>query len=579
MKKRTGLLLVLALMFALAFSAQAEEFFAEETFGAEESFGEESFFEEEFFAEEESPAEGVTEEALPEEELEDRSAVTLNDYYDWFYQNTEGYSSDIAAWTVNGVNLLKFKPYVSIEPVKIANQVKLKWDLPTYWDEKKSDYIPIKKLPKNIAWHVYEEDPHTGAFFELAKTTKNTVTLKNQALGWHLYIVRLERIKKGIHEEYGTRSVAASVNVEESTMWESVKKLTLKYATVLTSTRITGMSPYITVRMREPVDKLEIQAKVTWKKKAPAAEYTDILSLTDWKAIPVTNGYEYETTIELDTLFLGTGKYNDILYLDGVNTVKSLQVKVKPWQYCRKTVKKVPVLTEWPGKTKTVTLQKFYQATESRKLKPTITRGFQAGWQGFIYFKSDAGTYCKYNVYDGSKLVAITEYPGVVWFELAGNGKAGKHKITVQPFYETTNAKGKTVVVKGEKSEAFTITVASASKAPVSLIASHDYKVMGDCRVQFWNNNPKAKESGYFVIHVQDKPGTVRDFYLYNDLYDGKNGYDHFECYLSKDDVTGNAPYTVYVETCTFDKKGNPDKRFVSAVFKTGADMPTPVKQ
>lgn len=169
MKKWGVLLLAAMLLTALALGAGAEEFFAEESFGGEESFAGEGFFEEEFFAEE--PGEDVTEEALPEEpveELEDRSVITL--------------APDLEAgeWAQDEDDYWKAAPVLQAQG-KGKGKIVLTWVQDLYTEDEEGHSVPKTGFPsKDIKYYVYEVNP-SGVMTQVGKPVaiaKKPLTVK-----------------------------------------------------------------------------------------------------------------------------------------------------------------------------------------------------------------------------------------------------------------------------------------------------------------------------------------------------------------------------------------------------------------
>lgn len=414
MKKRTGLLLVLALMFALAFSAQAEEFFAEETFGAEESFGEESFFEEEFFAEEESPAEGVTEEALPEEELEDRSVLATNNKGD------EG-SGAVDPWITEPISDFK----ASVVDAK-PNEVKLEWQHYTY----EGDAVKSVKLPSGFSYIVYERDPiNYGVYYQVAKTTKRAVTLKNVASNWHEYFVRAEFAKNGV-ELYGQRSSTANVIVQDTGLWKKLSKVSIRQEP--TTSNVTRVNPIVTVRTKEEPAAMRVEITVNYQGKTKAQKY-EFENYFLWSTVPAAGGFEYEADINLNNYysFILTNDVCRAKY--SADKAKSIKVKVTPlgWVWNKKEKTYVNV----PGSAQTVTLSKVAYDTDTKDAKVTIDSVVQTGPRYRMQFTSPAESDQDYLITDGKESALYYGHGPIsaMYLKLANDGKAGSHKITVGP--------------------------------------------------------------------------------------------------------------------------------------------------
>ena len=552
MKKRTGLLLVLALMFALAFSAQAEEFFAEETFGAEESFGEESFFEEEFFAEEESPAEGVTEEALPEEELEDRSVLATSNTSDEMPYGFEAFSQPIVDFKASVVDA---KP----------NEVKLEWQHYTY----EGDAVKSVKLPSGFSYIVYERDPiNYGVYYQVAKTTKRAVTLKNVASNWHEYFVRAEFAKNGV-ELYGQRSSTAYVIVQDTGLWKKLSKVSIRQEP--TTSNVTGVNPIVTVRAKEiPFNtRIEITVNYQGKTKAQKYEFEDFFS---WSTVPAAGGYEYEADINLNN-YSGLISTNDVCRAKySADKAKSIKVKVTPlgkvWDKKTSTF-----IYDVPGSAQTVTLSKVAYGSDAKDAKVTIDSVVQTGPWYRIQFTSPAESNQDYLITDGKEYTVRSGHGPIssIYLKLANDGKAGSHKITVGPA-EWDYKTGKWVM--GKEKTTYTLNVPKPAAAPVTAEVSAG---SGKCYLTFWNSNPNAYR---FDIEIVNSSGNSYRFHEWpypssSSLAAKGVGYDDYSDSYS---VSGSGPYKVIITTVTKDKKGNISKSFISDIYRTDGRV-IPVKR
>ena len=553
MKKRTGLLLVLALVFALAFSAQAEEFFAEETFGAEESFGEESFFEEEFFAEEESPAEGVTEEALPEEELEDRSVLATNNKGD------EG-SGAVDPWITEPISDFK----ASVVDAK-PNEVKLEWQHYTY----EGDAVKSVKLPSGFSYIVYEWDPiNYGVYYQVAKTTKRTVTLKNVAKGWHDYIVRAEAAKNGV-ELYGKRSNIVSIEVQDTGLWKKLSKVSIRQEP--TTSNYTRVDPIVTVRTKEEPAAMRVEITVNYQGKTKAQKY-EFENSFSWSTVPAAGGFEYEADINLNYYysFILTNDVCRAKY-PAVDKAKSIKVKVTPLGWVWNKKEKTYVYA--PGSAQTVTLSKVAYDTDTKDAKVTIDSVVQTGPWYRIQFTSPAESDQYYLITDGKEYTVRSGHGPIssTYLKLANDGKAGSHKITVAPAV-WVYGKG---WVMGKEKATYTLKVPKPAAAPVTANVSAS---SGKCYVTFWNSNPNVYR---FDVEIVNKAGSSAALYSVwpkdpsSSLAAKGVGYDE---YSASPSVSGSAPYKVIITTVTKDKKGNISKSIISDVYLTNGKV-IPVKR
>ena len=554
MKKRTGLLLVLALVFALAFSAQAEEFFAEETFGAEESFGEESFFEEEFFAEEESPAEGVTEEALPEEELEDRSVLATNNKGDEIGYGFEAFIEPIVDFKASVVDA---KP----------NEVKLEWQHYTYEGDAKKSI----KLPSGFSYIVYERDPiNYGVYYQVAKTTKRTVTLKNVARDNHEYFVRAEFAKNGV-ELYGKRSSSpASVFVQDTGLWKKLSKVSIRQEP--TTSNYTRVDPIVTVRTKEEPAAMRVEITVNYQGKTKAKKY-EFENYFPWSTVPAAGGFEYEADINLNNYysFILTNDVCRAKY-PAVDKAKSIKVKVTPlgkvWDKKTSTF-----IYDVPGSAQTVTLSKVAYDTDTQNAKVTIDSVVQTGPKYRIQFTSPAESAQEYMVTDGKESQVYYGMGSLIAtnLNLANDGKAGSHKITVAPAV-WVYGKG---WVMGKEKATYTLNVPKPAAAPVTASVSAS---SGKCYVTFWNSNPNVYR---FDVEIVNNAGSSAALYSVwpkdpsSSLAAKGVGYDE---YSASPSVSGSAPYKVIITTVTKDKKGNISKSFISDIYRTDGRV-IPVKR
>ena len=232
---KQGLMLLLAALLVAPLALAEASFFTEESFGASGFTGKETFFEESgFFAEDgfsgaAPEAAAVSEEAPEETEAEDRSLVMT-------YTDNQIYSTNppAEAW----MSPVYFQSGMAVP--KKPNQVKLEW---IHEDYTSAGFPPIKKLPKNVQYVIYELDQESAlktgsyAWIEVARTTKKSITLKNQIEGEHVYSIRAERIK-GKAEEYGLLGHNEYyVTVYNSTMWKTIDRLWLRENTVSASSK------------------------------------------------------------------------------------------------------------------------------------------------------------------------------------------------------------------------------------------------------------------------------------------------------------------------------------------------------
>ena len=557
MKKVLCLLTALALALALT-GAVAEEFFAEESFGGETFFAEEDFFTEEDLFVEEMPEEDFTEEAAPEEpdELEDRTIIAI--------------ATDDELTATLGQDWEIAPVITSAAATKKANQVKITWT------HTNADGQTIK-LPKNTQYYVYEIDGETGVAFQRAKTTKKSVTLKNQAYGLHLYFVRAEQVKKGA-ELYGNSSeVTDPVDVVSSTMWKKIQSMK-----VYEEASDNGQDLVIRILVNEIADAYNISFKGSlgkafgikwsvgtyiWGKiksvEIPSDEF-------DWKDVPSGSGYKYEGELSINnssTLqqqFDGESDWlaecelytEDGEFAKNLGHPKNMKVTTQPiwWdEVNEKTLK---------GSKKTVNVKKlYYDEAANTSVAPIIDLTMQCGPAVFVTWTHEQSEDCKYIIYDGKKEIGRTEEGEYSFMgELTGKGKAGTHKITVQPLYGET---------KGKKSAAKSLKVIKGKKTPVTGILGPDDN--GKASLMFFNSNPAVKE---FFVSILDADGNVLASKTIS-VDSAEMNVDGYDLYGWDTDLTGTCLATIQ----SYTGENRTGTRYTSDLYITADALYMPLKR
>lgn len=557
MKKIFSLPLVLMLSMLLT-GGIAEEYFAEESFKFDvgpdqESLFEEVFFTDDCFIDDSFAVESVDQTGVSEiDKKEDRTLLAMTDTVDdgggIFYGTPLGEAPELLKPSV-----IDAKP----------NAVKLEWK--HYYNDGYTQ--KSVKLPAGVAYYVYESDfLKNGVWHQVAKTTKRTITLKNQVHGSHTYFVRAEYTGKG-GEQYGKRSNSQSISIEDVGMWKSFKQVSIfERKTVYSNT--TGIDPIVRIRTKEQPEYIKLGFTVKYKSGItftwPMMKYKSV----SWSLIPVPGGYEFETEINLNNTGLtdytsSNGK--DILRMGYTDYAQSLSVSVMPaqWDYYKAEYVE--------GKKSSGSLKKIHYESDKGKAKPIIHSVYQRGMDFQISVTFPA-TGITYGIYDGSHLVgtyspAKTE-PYIFVRPLANLGKPGAHKIAVA----LVTWDGKKYKTIGEKAT-YTLNVPAPLKAPVTV--ESNLKIDGNTvKGTFCNNNQKASS---FEIQLFDKNGKLRNtsYVKANNEFAAKGtGYDQYS--FSMNTMGGSTPFRVIIKTYVSNQKYEIIKEFVSDVYLTDGSIVSP---
>ena len=481
MRKWGVLLLAAMLLTALALGAGAEEFFAEESFGGEESFTNEGFFEEEFFAEE--PGEGVTEEALPEEpveELEDRSII--------LFEN-ETISADEAD-----------ADWATIQPEITATVKKKKISLA--WTFKDPTTGADVKLPKDVKFYIYRVERSNGfGWTDQAKTTtekKYSYTAKKP--GDYTFYVRAEYVKKGV-ERYGTFG-KITVNVPSTGEWKKIKKITAvvdydthwEYDPELDDyVANNSFVPVMDIYSNEAPDAFEISATVKHKGEKTAIAVEPVTyDLEDWEIEDLTVGrsirfgyWYFDSAPELKTGSKITFTVKPVIYDEENNKVYGKAKKSNT------LTMKAPKASSSSSSASWKKAPTYVYAEQIAPLKVRLS------WEHM-----GASSYLIHGI--GKTPIEYTpgEYEYGYYTVELDVPKAGTYKLSVQPVgWEYNKKKDMDVQVKGKKSKAAKVKVVP----PESLIlAGVEYYKSDDEKTITIKWNSYADSVDRFEVFLAD---------------------------------------------------------------------------
>ncbi len=562
--KRAWIILLAALFVAPLVLAE-EAFFEEASFDTGvNAAGDETFFEESgFFAEDDFFGEVTEEAALPEEPaedgLEERTVLAMKDTTDEGSYLFAGTPAEILPHLLTP-SVVDAKP----------NEVRLDWEhfyrYGDYYTGGNPEAVKSVKLPAGTAYYVYERSKtHFGVWHQVAKTTKRTVTLKNQIGGTHEYFVRLEYTGKG-GEQYGNRSNVVLQDIRDVGMWKTFSQVSLAQRPTSFGSA-SHYDPIIRIRSKEPADAATLTFTVKYESGKTLdwpVDYTHIWPY--WDYLGAAGGYEYEAEINLNDSYFTKYTSGDILLRGGTDKAKSITVKITPAQ-------QIGISEYIDGKTKTAKLNKIYFDPDAGKAKPVIEWAYQRGLelQFAVTFPADG---VPYGIWDGNEYLGTYYrnssdpnpmiFPSGYYyhFDLAKDAKSGGHKITVAQL-DWTGAKPKAA---GEKAT-YTLNVPAPAAAPVTIGNDLTYS-SGKVSGTFWNNNPKASD---FEIKIYADNGALQK----TDWVPVKSpslaatgaGYDDYPFSCT---VSGPGPFRVIIRTEVLNPKTYVvDKEFFSDVYLT----------